>query len=841
MTRSRLTHVQSAGIVRIVALLVLMFGSLGGWQQQAQAAGTAQVVITSLADDGSTPLPFARFQVLDADGNVLATRESEPVTGIATIDFELGDADQTYSVSMETPPACAEQPADQQLGTIEDGDVIDLTFQTSFLADCNLGSISAYAYVCPDGFESTSTDYATYQQGCTETTDDLTFTITQQDGDQQQFSMTTGAYGIPGRAPLVGLLPGDYELASADGDANALLVFCSTYDGTPLESTDPSSVDQEPVNDDAGVDLTLGNRQRIACDFFAFNSQVNQPDDSDTNGDNSGAEGNDDNSDNGTDAAADTASIEFHVATCPSGYDGSDFYNDCAGNGTEGVTFTVEGQNSGHTDTATSSVPTTPGFGIAVVADLPADTYLMSEEIPGDFVSLFVYCAEAPGGGDRLPTTETGTQTYSLDVAEGQAIICDWYVIPDQQVETAVLRLTDFTCPAGFAGTTFADVTGTCVDITTDVTFNLSNGSGFAVDKTTNSDGKVRWTDLAPGDDYVLRSDLPGDALDRQIAYCATDGGDYIEYGVSGDGSIDLDPISDGQQVQCLWYQVPTNQLSGAGSIELHKFECPPGTSGNYYQTCHNSPLGGIDFELDGPRGLIQNGTTADDGLLLFQDLPKGDYVLTEDGADYPVEIYVVVCTQNGNAFSTTYDDSTGLRVKFNLPENANIVCDWYNIPKGNPTTTPGQGSGSVTVVLRACVKPASEIENFTTECSAYGAGVSFTLTSVKSGGTTQTIKTDTNSKALFSGLADGTYRLDQVNGDWCKAQADRVDANGNVIVENGGNTNVYVYDCNVQGVDTLPATGSGPDSTPSWPWIWLTTVIGAAGAGLFIARRALV
>ena len=84
---------QPYGAARVIALMLLVFGLVSGIQPDVRAAGSAQVVITSLADDGSTPLSFARFQVIDGDGIVLATRESEPVTGIATIDFELGDED----------------------------------------------------------------------------------------------------------------------------------------------------------------------------------------------------------------------------------------------------------------------------------------------------------------------------------------------------------------------------------------------------------------------------------------------------------------------------------------------------------------------------------------------------------------------------------------------------------------------------------------------------------------------------------------------------------------------------------------------------------------------------
>jgi hypothetical protein len=144
-----------------------------------------------------------------------------------------------------------------------------------------------------------------------------------------------------------------------------------------------------------------------------------------------------------------------------------------------------------------------------------------------------------------------------------------------------------------------------------------------------------------------------------------------------------------------------------------------------------------------------------------------------------------------------------------------------------------------VTVILRSCVKQASEIDNFVSECGAYGAGVSFTLTS-KQDGTAHTVKTGNDSTSKFAGLADGAYSLEQVSGDWCKAQAEHVDSSGNVLVQNGGNTNVYIYNCGVKEINTLPATGTGPAGTsgnlPSW---WIAALLGLATVISVGLRRA--
>ena len=67
-----------------------------------------------------------------------------------------------------------------------------------------------------------------------------------------------------------------------------------------------------------------------------------------------------------------------------------------------------------------------------------------------------------------------------------------------------------------------------------------------------------------------------------------------------------------------------------------------------------------------------------------------------------------------------------------------------------------------------------------------------------------------------FTGLANGAYHLDETTGDWCHAEADRVDSAGNVLVANGGNTDVYIYNCSVKQVGALPSTGTGANAQGS-------------------------
>ena len=113
------------------------------------------------------------------------------------------------------------------------------------------------------------------------------------------------------------------------------------------------------MNKDGEIKLTLKDRNRIACDFFTV-SEALPGADTGNNGDTIG-NANDQPSEQiptsgkvveGSQAnpagVTGTASIEFHVATCEAGYSGTDYFNDCGGNGTDNVTFTVLGQNTSH-------------------------------------------------------------------------------------------------------------------------------------------------------------------------------------------------------------------------------------------------------------------------------------------------------------------------------------------------------------------------------------------------------------------------------------------------------------------------------------------------------------
>ncbi|MDQ3045803.1 MAG: hypothetical protein M3R06_11750, partial [Chloroflexota bacterium] len=83
----------------------------------------------------------------------------------------------------------------------------------------------------------------------------------------------------------------------------------------------------------------------------------------------------------------------------------------------------------------------------------------------------------------------------------------------------------------------------------------------------------------------------------------------------------------------------------------------------------------------------------------------------------------------------------------------------------------------------------------------------------------------------------NGSYGLDLTQGTWCYATSDRVDSAGNLLVANGGNTDVFIYQCTA--VTALPSTGTGASAGTGFAlsaleleltgWTW------ALGGGLML------
>ena len=833
-----------SGSLRVAIALLVILTVLPAVTDTATAtAGAATITIKSLAADGAAPLPFARFQVVDSNGVDYGKLESVPGSGQAVFTVDPGAGDITFTITEETPPACGIAEAAKTVKGLKDGDDKAVEFKTSFDQNCGLGSVSVYAYDCPAGVDGGSTSYADYQSACTSTIDGETFNIASSSGSDGPWSVVTGAWGISGRAPLVGLNAGDYTVSDAGNDAP--VVFCASYVLDPADQGIVPQADKTPVKNGAAM-VTIAN-DRVSCDFF----RVAASDGSSGNG-NAADNGDGNASGNGSGdvapAAGGTASVEIHLSACPAGYKGNDFYDDCHGNGMADHLISISGPGA-YSDSATTATPATPGPGIAKFDSLAAGSYFISEDIPGDTDTYYVYCSKADNT-DAVDFTynDSNAEGFDITLKKGVHVVCDFSIVPDLQFTPATITLLKYTCDPGYdtTGKTYNDFKADCPSKTNGVTFSLSvQGGGAPTTAKTGDDGEgsAIFASLSPAT-YTVSEDIGGEFSAPRV-YCSANGGGWAKKTLSDSGAATFTIDGNGQEITCRWFNVP-EPLAGGGSLTINNWQCPAGLTSGYYDNCFGNPVSGTTFGLAGPNSFSTTASTGAKGKVTFDTLSAGSYTVTETPPDSPrTAVYVVVCTRDGNDFAKTYDDSTGLRINFKLPAGAAVVCDWYNVPPAPPaptvtataTAAPAPSAkGSIVVEKFFCQGKSSNAYNWSRDCTNYGAGADFTLSAI-SGGATSSGSTGAGGELTFASLANATYSLEETNGSWCHAEADHVDASGNLKVLNGGKTTVYIYNCTKKTAITLPSTGVGPaPSAPSGGT--LMEIFGVASLGFLMAVR---
>ncbi|MBA2277949.1 MAG: prealbumin-like fold domain-containing protein [Chloroflexia bacterium] len=268
---------------------------------------------------------------------------------------------------------------------------------------------------CPvgQGYDSDAVDADGFATGCTEAVVDVGFTLTDQGGNERTArSDAAGAVSFgdlpPGTYRLVSEVPGEfareYPFCTVDGD-----IYQNGFDSTETATF---------------ADLTT---EQITCDWYIVPEDLR------------GA----------------SASLTVHLGVCPVGYDGENAFADCHDEGIADQEFFIEGAD-GETRTATTSLPATPGPGVARFGELLGGDYSLFGGPPGDFVDIRVGCTVDATDARLDISVADGRAALTID--DGQAVTCDWYAIPEDQsglVPTAVSTqpaLTVTTLPSTGAG-----------------------------------------------------------------------------------------------------------------------------------------------------------------------------------------------------------------------------------------------------------------------------------------------------------------------------------------------------------------------------------------------------
>jgi hypothetical protein len=118
------------------------------------------------------------------------------------------------------------------------------------------------------------------------------------------------------------------------------------------------------------------------------------------------------------------------------------------------------------------------------------------------------------------------------------------------------------------------------------------------------------------------------------------------------------------------------------------------------------------------------------------------------------------------------------------------------------PTVTPAPETGELVVLVYTC----ADVPEDTTDydwfrlCDSEGGVHQLALAPVSEVAVEpMTTSTDDSGDATFTDLEPGLYTLEMTDVAWCKAVSDSVDAEGNVIIEQGQRTTVYSFICEDQ------------------------------------------
>ena len=245
-------------------------------------------------------------------------------------------------------------------------------------------------------------------------------------------------------------------------------------------------------------------------------------------------------------------------------------------------------------------------------------------------------------------------------------------------------------------------------------------------------------------------------------------------------------------------------------AINVYKYTCDPGFKGQYYLDfiggCgdYEALTNNVTFRVSGAALATRvTGAAGERGRALFTQLPSGQFTLTEE-----------VPTGVGSVFAWCgVTRELGVRrgratISFPLASGQTMWCAFFNVPDEVTDTT-----GVIVVNKFSCALPqVKRPANFDwdTECGIQTTPAKFGLSVMQEGAFVPKTSglTDVNGILKFGDLKPGTYKLEELGADWCHAESDTVDAQGNVIVRAGHRSNVWIYNC-VATVEP-PNTGSG-------------------------------
>ncbi|MGH2560621.1 MAG: prealbumin-like fold domain-containing protein [Thermomicrobiales bacterium] len=125
------------------------------------------------------------------------------------------------------------------------------------------------------------------------------------------------------------------------------------------------------------------------------------------------------------------------------------------------------------------------------------------------------------------------------------------------------------------------------------------------------------------------------------------------------------------------------------------------------------------------------------------------------------------------------------------------LVCDQ---PPAQETAAPPPTTGAILIRAFDCdpgIVAGADVDWYAA-CAQPATGATFSVSADAAGtaATAQDGATDDDGRLAVADLAPGTYQVEQTDGNWCHAESDNVDDQGDVLVEAGVESTIWVFNC---------------------------------------------
>lgn len=670
---------------------------------------------------------------------------------------------------------------------------------------------------CPEGIFSTDQYYL--PQVCQEMLEGIDFNLTDDNGTTTQ---TTS--GQPAMATFAGVDGSSITLQEViPGGYVEPVVFCDIEDDL---GNDLATVNLPVVTDGAWtIENIPAEAGMIFCDVF------NQHED------------------------PDGGSIIVVKYECPDNYDFStgDPTADC-GLLLNGVQFNTTGDLGYAAQTNTGDSIN----GAVMFGGLVADHYEVVETLPAGMTQgwWWTCSSDTVDLSGFAPQDHSDGSAFAYDLAENEDLVCTVYNSGD---DSGTVNVHKWECPEAYdASHDFDWYETNCTTPMEDVHFYVyDNNASTQVDYYTDANGDLSFS-YSMGENLTLYEDVPAGYSDP-VFLCKWGG--YSDDGFGGTLAIDgiiqaLDTPTNRADLpngytdfgmDCNFYNNPTDDQS----VTVWKYTCPADYDLSDPQADCTQLTDGVDFHLL-PEGQAQLDATTGDvepGAVYFADVPTGNFKLWETPPTGTINTYVT-CQWFDNygpyvyqSFDSlvAYDGSSiGNSFDFSLAQGDEIVCQFYNVPEKTWT------GGDLTIYKYWC-----DTNVISEDACELGAGVKFIVSNADGSGGSILTETGPGGFVDVIGLPAGSYSVTEKDYEWCKAISTKVDAYGNVVVEEGQETILTVFNCTKQTDDEekkpptkFPNTGAGLASDNHDDTMILLAVVAALvlmASGVALNRRMVV